>query len=112
MYLKPGAYHFTFETVAKTSVEGQLRMNTPDRSLCVALADESGRLLRVKTDHSTIGTIVPTGADGSFWIEDAPTGRFMLRVGSESELRAGRFRVQRAVELTDRANSPLVIDVP
>jgi hypothetical protein len=111
VYLKPGAYHFAFETVATTSIEGQLRASTPDRSLCVALADDAGRLLRVKADHSTIGTIVPTGADGSFWLEDAPTGRFTLRVGSESELRDGRFRIQRTVEFGERANAPLMIDV-
>jgi Sigma-70, region 4 len=102
VYLRPGKYHFVFDTVPTATVEGRLRMLELDRSLCVALADETGRLLRANADNASVDCIFPTGADGSFLITEAPVGRFTLRVGHEDELRAGRYRTEHAI----------VIDVP
>jgi hypothetical protein len=112
VYLRPGKYHFVFETDRATTFEGRLRMHEPDRSLCVALADETGQLLRANTDHGSIDSVFPTGADGSFSIGGAPAGHFTLRVGHEDELRAGRYRAVQPIDVSGENDKPLLIEVP
>jgi hypothetical protein len=68
--------------------------------------------VHLRRNNARLDTVLPIGSNGRFVIDDAPLGRFMLSIGTESELRAGRYRHSQPLEITASEPARLAITLP
>ncbi len=113
VYLEPGEYHFRFILDQVGNLGGRIVTETPNPNMCVALVDGSGRAVQTLQGSSYYyDTVSPTGANGSFFLKRAPVGSFLLRIGSDAELRIGAYQHQEEVHVTEGENPHIVVYLP
>jgi hypothetical protein len=111
VYLRPGAYHFKFEVVPEAEIGGTVTGTDVD-DLCAALVERDGRPVQVLHTSRHLSEVVELGSRGRFQIQGAPVGEFLLRIGSQAQLRDGEFVHEVPVTVTPGVNPPLQIRVP
>ena len=112
VYLTPGSYHFRFDLVRQTHVEGRILNAEFKDDLCVGLVTRDGRAVQVLRTNRHLDEVVSIGARGRFSIEGAPAGEFRLRFGSERQLRAGEFDHEVPLAISSKENAPVLIQMP
>ena len=93
-------------------LEGRVHDTVGKGDLCVALADEAGRPVHILWKDQYYASFNRTGADGAFFLQNAPVGRFHLRVGTKQELEAGKYRHTQQVNIEEGTNPFLDVYVP
>jgi RNA polymerase sigma-70 factor (ECF subfamily) len=112
LYLRPGNYHFHFDLVRQTSIEGRIPNADPESDLWVSLVTREGKPVQVQCRSRHMDDFVPVGSSGRFAIDGAPVGEFRLRVGAEQQLRGGEFIQEVPVTIAATNNAPLEIRLP
>lgn len=94
-----GDHHLRFHLTPATTVEGIVHGARIEDALCIAVTTSDGRLIALDMRREDMHDITDLSAGGRFVLRQVPTGRYELRVGTADELRAGRARLQHAIEL-------------
>ena len=109
VHLTAGSYHFHFDLVRDTHVEGRITNAGERDNICVGLVTREGRAVQVLRTNRHLDEVVSLGEGGRFEIEGAPVGDYVLRVGTEQQLRAGEFIQEVPVTISPKDNAPIVV---
>jgi RNA polymerase sigma-70 factor, ECF subfamily len=103
-----GTYKLRFELAPTSSVEGRVR-GPAAADLAAALYLPDGRPLPIDVRREVMRVEAELGAQGTFYFARVPVGPLELRLGTVDELRAGRWRWSRKIEV--RAGEPLTLEI-